>query len=206
MRGFIPDPSVAVNNVLSTVAQHGGVDGRDNEHPVLPLDLCRRLSPELNWSWVSGFDEATTQLVIERALTHAFPGKSLAFSFSECILLTLTWLRTGHNATAIARHLGSSAQTVIRALHRGVQALAACFEEFKPYGGAPSLDELLPSEEKLDIPSRALASRFVVDGKHIRGKRLGTFESAPTYYSYKLNAVCYQFQCVVTHLGQCVHV
>ena len=45
-----------------------------------------------------------------------------------------------------------------------------------------------------------------MDGKHIEGKRIGTFEDASTYYSYKLGGLAYQFQCVVAHLGQCIHV
>ena len=85
-----------------------------------------------------------------------------------------------------------------------VRASAACFEPLGAYGGAPVLKTLLGEDERDAIPERAQQSRFIVDGKHIEGKRIGTFEDASTYYSYKLGGLAYQFQCVVTRLGQCV--
>ena len=94
----------------------------------------------------------------------------------------------------------------MRAIHKGIKGLAACFEPFKVYGSAPKLRELLSESDRAIIQERAQESMFIVGGKHIEGKRIGTFEDAITYWSHKLNALAYQFQCVVTHFGHCVYV
>ena len=60
--------------------------------------------------------------------------------------------------------------------------------------------------ERDAMPEGAQQSRFIADSKHIEGERMGTFEDASTYHSYKLGGLAYQFQCVVTRLGQCVRV
>lgn len=55
-------------------------------------------------------------------------------------------------------------------------------------------------------PERAQWSLSIEDGKHIAGRRNGTFEDAKTHYPYKLNSRAHQFQCVVAYLGHRIHV
>ena len=116
------------------------------------------------------------------------------------------WFRSGENVNTISSKTKFGYQVCLRAIFKRIKGLAACFEPFRAYGPVPPLSKFLSEEEKDIIPERAQESLFIVDGKHIEGRRIGSFEDARTYYSYKLNALAYQFQCVVTHFGHCIHV
>lgn len=181
-------------------------DGEDDGEAPLPLAFCRKFSPTLDWELFTGFDRETAQLIVERAVPHTIRSRRSEIGGRECVILALVWFRGGSNVKTIASHACLPYQQCLRGLQCEIRALATCFEPFEAYGGAPVLRALLGEDERDTIPERAQQSRFIVDGKHIEGKRIGTFEDASTYYSYKLGGLAYQFQCVVTHLGQCVHV
>ena len=184
-----------------------GIDnGADREDATLPLEFCRGFSRSLDWELMTGFKEDTLQVIVGQALPHISCGRKNGVKRNECVMLALIWFRTGGNVRMIASKTKFSYQVCLRALFRGIKGLAACFEPFSAYGPVPALSKFLSEEEKELIPERAQESLFVVDGKHIEGKRIGTFEDARTYYSYKLNSLAYQFQCIVTHLGHCIHV
>ena len=153
-----------------------------------------------------GFNYDTLQKVVERALPFVLSGNTSSIKNNECVILALVWMGTGTRIPIIATMVGKSYQIVIRAIQKGIRALSQCFEPFVTYGSAPRLSELLTEEEKQSIPERALESRFIVDGKHIRGKRCGSFDTVKNYHSFKLNTAGYQFRCIVTHLGHCVRV
>ena len=154
----------------------------------------------------TGFNYDTLQKVVERALPFVLSGNTSSIKNNECVILALVWMGTGTRIPIIATMVGKSYQIVIRAIQKGIRALSQCFEPFMIYGSAPRLSELLTGEEKQSIPESALESRFIVDGKHIRGKRCGSFDTVKNYPSFKLKTAGYQFRCIVTHLGHCVRV
>ena len=182
------------------------MDGEDDGESAIPREMCLRLCPTLDYKLMSGFPIDVLQKIIERAIPFISSGGKGQLKRNECVLLTLVWFRTGANVKLIVSRAGVKYQVCLRAIQKGLKGLAACFEPFKIYGQAPKLKELLSEADKAIIPKRAQESVFIVDGKHIPGKRIGTFEDAMQYWSFKLNTLAYQFQCVVTHLGHCVYV
>ena len=206
MRPGLRDQREEIKAILKYTEEHGLNSTSEGEDEVMPMNLCRELSPMLEWKLLTGFNYDTLQKVVERALPFVLSGNTSSIKNNECIILALVWMRTGTGIPIIATMVGKSYQIVIRAIQKGIRALSQCFEPFVIYGSAPRLSELLTGEEKQSIPESALESRFIVGGKHIRGKRCGSFDTVKNYYSFKLNTVGYQFQCIVTHLGHCVHV
>ena len=94
---------------------------------------------------------------------------------------------------------------VQRAIIRGMKAFSRCFEPFVSYGPVRKLSEVADEDDKAVLTSTELESQFIVDGKHVPSED-GLESERTTHYSYKLRHVGYQFQCVVTHSGHCVHV
>lgn len=208
MKGELRDQSKEIKELLKKFENKDltASDEEDKENEVIPYDFCRKISSELNWKMLTGFNIVTLQKIVERASSFILSGRSSSIKNNECIILALVWLRTGTSISSLSIIINFSYPITLRGIQKGLRALSQCFEPFSVYGNAPKLSELLTEEEKKKIPKEALESQFIVDGKHIRGKRLGTFEDAKTYYSFKLNTLCYQFQCVVTHMGHCIHV
>lgn len=203
------DPLFGDNNrEVQEILERGaeGIRDDDDGESAVPLALCTRLCPTLDWELMTGFPHEVLQLILERAAPMVARGGKSRFKNNESVMLALVWFRSGSNVKMIAARSGFNYQVCLRALFKGIKALAACFEPFKVYGNAPPLRVMLRPEDRAGIPERALDSLFIVDGKHIEGKRIGSFEDAGTYWSYKLNSLAYQFQCVVTHLGHCVYV
>ena len=200
------DQRKEIKAILEYTEEHGLNNINEEESEVMPIEFCRKLSPSLEWKLMTGFYYDMLQKIVERALPFVLSGNASSIKNNECIILALVWMRTGTGMPVLATMVGKSYQIVVRAIQKGIRALSQCFEPFVIYGNAPSLNDLLTEEEKQSIPDRALESRFIVDGKHIRGKRCGSFDTAKNHHSSKLNAAGYQFQCVVTHSGHCVHV
>ena len=173
---------------------------------VLPEGLCRRLSPELDWSWVTGFRDSGVQFIIEKALPHFMGAARRNVPPNEAIFLALAFIRLGYPAAHIAKLIGMDSQLVTRAIQRGIDAIGRCFEPFTSFGPLPKLREIVEEEDLDKYPERALESMFVVDGKHFKGRIYGGLQKALSYYSHKLGTAAYQFQCVVLHSGFCVHV
>lgn len=174
--------------------------------PVLPEGLCRRLSPELDWQWVTGFRDSGVQFIIERALPH-FRGTSRRNLLpNKSIFLALGFIRLGYPAAHIAKLVGIDSQVVTRGIERGIDAIGRCFEPFTSFGPLPKLREIVEEDDLDKYPERALDSMFVVDGKHFKGRIYGGLQKAQSYYSHKLGTASYQVQCVVLHTGLCVHV
>ena len=67
------------------------------------------------------------------------------------------------------------------------------------------LKTFLEEDEKYGIPERAQSSRFIVDEKH-SGEKNWVVRRCLNILFTQVGGLAYQFQCVVTHLGQCVHV
>ena len=67
------------------------------------------------------------------------------------------------------------------------------------------LKTFLEEDEKDGIPERAQSSRFIVDEKH-SGEKNWVVRRCLNILFTQVGGLAYQFQCVVTHLGQCVHV
>ena len=195
MKGELRDQSKEIRELLRKYGNRDfdTSDEDDKENEVIPLDFCKKVSPELNWKMMTGFNIVTLQKIMERSSSYILSGRSGSIKNNECIILALVWLRTGTSISSLSMIIRFSYPITLRGIQKGLRALSQCFEPFSIYGNAPKLSELLTEEEKRKIPKEALESQFIVDGKHIRGKRLGTFENAKTYYSFKLNALCYQF-------------
>lgn len=106
--------------------------------PVLPEGLCRRLSPELDWQWVTGFRDSGVQFIVERALPH-FRGTSRRNLLpNESIFLALAYIRLGYPAAHIAKLVGMDSQIVTRGIERGTDAIGRCFEPFTSFGPLPN--------------------------------------------------------------------
>lgn len=74
-RRQVMDPDVELEAIMR-VELPAELSGPDpHAASVLPEGLCRRLSPELDWQWVTGFRDSGVQFIVERALPH-FRGTS----------------------------------------------------------------------------------------------------------------------------------
>ena len=206
MDEFVRDLEQASKILVCRLKKNGQLQSVKEDVDLMPLYLLRKVSPLMNWELTTGFQESTTRNIIERATQFLIRNGRSKFNNAECVYLALLWYRSGYNCTKIADHIGENQQVITRAICSGIKALAACFEPFCAYGGAPKLSQYLSSEKLVGIPQEALDSQFICDGKHIRAKRLSSLEEASTYFSKKLCTIGYQFQCIVTHMGQCVFV
>ena len=159
---------------------------------VLPESLCRHLSPELDWQWVTGFKDSGVQFIIEKALPH-FRG-ALGEILPRMKQFFVLWCSLDLDTQ---RH---TSQVATRGIEGGTDAIGRCF---KPL---PKLREIVEKEDLDKYPERALDSVFVVDGRHFRGRVYGGLEKAQSYYSHRLGTAAYQFQSVVLRTGLCTHV
>ena len=177
--------------------------------PVLSERLCGLISPALDWNWVTGFSDAGVQFIIERALPNFRGASRRNLPPNEAIFLALAFIRLGYPAAHIARLIGEDSQVVTRAIERGIDAIGRCFRPFTSFSPLPKLREIIVNNEPENYrryPERALESRFVVDGKHFKGRVYGKYQEAQSHFSHKLETYGYQFQATVTHAGQCIHV
>ena len=168
--------------------------------------LCARCSRTCDWKYVTGFNLPVVENIIARGLEYYKTGTVSKISPNCALFLTLAWVRFGASFETIKHVTGWNAQMVQRAIVRGMKAFSRCFEPFVSYGPVKKLSEVADEDDKAVLTSTELESQFIVDGKHVPATRTGPESERTTYYSYKLRHVGYQFQCVITHSGHCVHV
>lgn len=200
------DPEAELEAIMNVVLPEEQRSPDPVGTPVLPEALCARLSRAKDWRRLTGFPDGGVQFLIERALPHFQGVLRRNLAPNEAIFLALVFLRLGWPVAHLAASVGGEVQAVTRAVERGLDALGQCFRPFTTFSPISVLRELVSDEERDTLPERALESRFVVDGKHFKGRVYGGLAGAQSYYSHKLNTAGYQFQCIVSHYGQCVHV
>ena len=177
-----------------------------DDTPLASRDICLAFSSSCDWKRVTGFDLPTLEKIIMRAIVNFRGGATSKVSDKEAVLLAIVWLRSGLSFSKLAEPTKWNSQIVIRAVIKGISAIASCFEEFTLYGPLKSLVDIADPEDIKELTETELRSQFIVDGKHVPAGKIGREVERKSYYSYKLKHVGYQFQCIITHTGQCVHV
>ena len=106
----------------------------------------------------------------------------------------------------LCRFTSFKSDKLTRAIHRGMVGLSFRFCSPGPVPRVPHLNELISQSDSIGLHPDALSSQFIVDGRHLPCSRIDAQEDPRQYFSFKLKHTAIQFQVVVTHLGECVHV
>ena len=205
------------------MARRGRVERPISTDPVLPESLCRCFSRNCDWMGVSGFPPRVLEDILLKAAGNIPRSRAGSYTPTECTFFSLVFLRLGVNISKLSLSTGTSNERVSRAVHRGLEGLAACFQPGVVKNCAPTLSEIIAgrndsqsnsssssssnflSSDK-SIPPEAAEARFIVDGRHLPCVRVGVHQDPRLYYSHKLNQTAIQFQVIVTLLGECVFV
>ena len=67
MRPGLRDQREEIKGILKYTEEHGLNSTSEGEDEVMPMNLCRKLSPVLEWKLLTGFNYDTLQKVVERA-------------------------------------------------------------------------------------------------------------------------------------------
>lgn len=124
----------------------------------------------------------------------------------EAILLAIIWLRSGLSFSKLAEPTKWNARIVARAVMEGIGAVAPFLEEFTLCGPLKSLVDIADVEDIKELTEIELGSQFIVDGRHAPAGKIGREVERKSCCSYKPKHGGYQFRCITTHTGQCVHV
>ena len=141
-----------------------------------------------------------------KAVVNFRGGAASKIPDKEAILPAITWLRSGLSFSKLAEPTKWNAQIVARAVIKGIGAVASCFEEFTLCGPLKSPVGIAGAEDVEELTEIELGSQFIVDGRHVPAGKIGREVERKSCCSYKPKHGGYQFQCIITHTGQCVHV